>query len=747
MSLHIQVRTFFLSTVCVFFLWGAAQAAPRAEVVTGAAAPDLEKFAASELCGYLVKLFGIQTLPVWSVTPSAEIVFLVGSPKTNAAVKRATGRKAFPTVTDQGIVLRRTEYEGRPALIVGGGSPRATLWAVYELVERWGVRYLTDRDALPEKVGDFKLPDFDVVMEPVFRIRAHPTIQDLVASGEAWGIADFRQLIDQLAKMKFTRINIYTFGWQPFLHWEYGGVKRRSAHLWYDYHYPITPDTIGRELFGAVSEFWNPDLPLTSSYQELVKSGEQLIHKLIDHVHQRGLECAFAPALTDFPPEFAGLLRGAEQSAQLGGMSVVPGETTPLDDPQLFGLSSAVLRAAASTYPKTDVITVFMPEFRQWIGEYEKAWRSLDEKYGIGKVLSLSQIVSSAQSRKGSEVEAERAVNELKGDIANLYFYDRLLRNPQVLKGTPLSKLRVNCFGVSEELYPILDRIWPADWTLESMPSNQPVNLLKRIEVLKGLPSRVQGILNLTLDDDNIGVMPQLTTNSLHAIIQAMRRHGWQGIIARERFPGDHDWPLAYLARAAWDPDVTPDQVARDQLRAICGGGCVEDMLTVFHKVEAVTIALAPTAFAFPADWPPATASSPGGMLMKHWTWKEGPIPAYLEEAHQGYSQALATARKARSQATPTGYGYLDFWIGRLEFASQYVDAVHAVQRSASAFRARKRPEAVKEMDDAMAALRRGLEAYVRVARSRSDVAAIALVNQSFRELFQRRWSVKTWGY
>ena len=49
--------------------------------------------------------------------------------------------------------------------------------------------------------------------------------------------------------------------------------------------------------------------------------------------------------------------------------------------------------------------------------------------------------------------------------------------------------------------------------------------------------------------------------------------------------------------------------------------------------------------------------------------------------------------------------------------------------------------------DDAMAALRRGLEAYVRVARSRSDVAAIALVNQSYRELFQRRWSVKTWGY
>jgi len=747
MNLYRQLRALFLSLAWGLLLLGMAKAVPRVEVVVGAAAPELEQYAARELCGYLVKVFGIRSQPVRRVTSSAETIFLVGSPETNSAVKQATTSKAFPKLTDQGIVLQRTNIGNRSALIVGGGSPRATLWAVYELAERWGVRYLTDRDVLPEKIGELKLPDSDVMMEPVFRVRAHPTIQDLVASGEAWGIADFRRLIDQLAKMKFTRINVYTFGWQPFLHWEYGGVKRRSAHLWYDYHYPITPDTIGRDLFGTVSEFWNPDLPLTPIYQDLVKAGEQLIHKLIDHVHLRGLECAFAPSLTDFPPEFAGLLKGAEQSAQLAGMSVVPGETTPLDDPQLFGLSSAVLRAAVSTYPTSDIITVFMPEFRQWIGEYEKAWRALDEKYGIGKVLSLSQIVSSAQSRKGSEVDAQRAVNELKGDIANLYFYDRLLRDPQVLKGTPISKLRVNCFGVSEELYPILDRIWPADWTLESMPSNQPVNLLKRIEVLKDLPSRVQGILNLTLDDDNIGVMPQLTTNSLHEIIQVMRRHGWQGIIARERFPGDHDWPLAYLARAAWDSDVTPDQVARDQLRAICGEGCVEDMLTAYHKVEAVTIALAPTAFAFPADWPPATASSPGGMLMKHWAWKEGPIPAYLNDAHQGYSQALAAARNARSRATPAGHEYLDFWIGRLEFASQYVDAVHAVQRSAAAYRARNRADAVKGMDDALAFLRRGLEAYVRVARSRSDLAAIALVNQSYRELFQRRWSVKTWGY
>src|SRR5205823_4651556 len=156
--------------------------------------------------------------------------------------------------SDQGIVLRRAEFQKRPALIVGGGSPRATLWAVYELAERWGVRYLADGDLLPIK-QEFRLPELNVVMEPLFRVRAHPTIQDFAASGESWGVADFRPLIDQLAKLKFSRLNIYAFGWQPFLDWECKGIRRRSAWLWYDYRYRITPDMVGRELFGNAMEF------------------------------------------------------------------------------------------------------------------------------------------------------------------------------------------------------------------------------------------------------------------------------------------------------------------------------------------------------------------------------------------------------------------------------------------------------------------------------------------------------------
>jgi hypothetical protein len=117
-------------------------------VVIGPAAPKVEAFAGGELCGYLKKLFGIEVQPTTSVPDSAATVFLVGSPATNPAVKQATIHQPFPKVDDQGIVLRRTPFLHRTAVLVGGGSPTATLWAVYEIAQRWGVQYLLHGDVL-----------------------------------------------------------------------------------------------------------------------------------------------------------------------------------------------------------------------------------------------------------------------------------------------------------------------------------------------------------------------------------------------------------------------------------------------------------------------------------------------------------------------------------------------------------------------------------------------------------------------
>jgi hypothetical protein len=253
------------------------------------------------------------------------------------------------------------------------------------------------------------------------------------------------------------------------------------------------------------------------------------------------------------------------------------------------------------------------------------------------------------------------------------------------------------------------------------MPDNFQTHVLKRREIFNTFPTKeIPGSLTLTLDDDNIGVMPQLTTKPVHELVQDLRRNGWAGFVARERFPGDHDWPLAYLARAAWDPEVTPDAVARDQLGGVCGEGCGDDMLHAFHEVEAVTAIFERSnrGFSFPVP----------GMLMKY--WKAGPVPAYLAEARSGYQRALEAARRAQAKARPEGRRHVDFWVGRLEFALGYVETVEAVHRAATAEAASQRREALKQTKRALALLRGALEAYARVARTRTDLGAIAVVNE-----------------
>jgi hypothetical protein len=690
-------------------------------VVVGRAAPELERYAASELCGYLEKLFAIQTQTTTNIRASAEELFLIGSPATNAAVKQATVRQPFPKVSDQGIVLRRTEFRKRPALIVGGGSPQATLWAVYELAERWGVRYLVHGDVLPEKSAEFRLPELNVTREPILRGRQAGTISDFAGGFESWGMTDFGPLLDQLAKLKLNRIGVGIYTYQPFLDYEVKGIKRRSAWLWYDYHYPITPDMVGRQLFGDAKEFWNPDLPLNASYEQFSAAGERLVHSLMGYAHKRGIECSIVASLTEFPPEFAPLLKGAQKIHQLGELTIVPGPETPVDDPGLTELASGVLRATVNTYPEADYVVIGMPEWRQWTGLYERAWQALDAKYGISKVLPLADVLAAAERRTGYPGGAKRAVDEVKGDLAALYFYDRLLSDLKVLNGTRRPDMKFIYGDVAEELFPILSRILPRGWETAAIVDYTPSRVLRRQEVLRTMPCReIPCNLVQTLDDDNIGVVPQLTTCSLYKLTQDLLRDGWAGFILRQRFIADHDPSMAYLARSAWDRDATPEAVERDQLRTVCGEGCVEDMLAAFHEVELATINLEwnNLGFTFPVP----------GMMMKN--WKPGPMPADLVEDRSSYQRALEAARRALARATPAGRSYVDYWVGRLEFAVGYIDTVEEVRRAASAEAAKKPEETLPYAATALADARRALEAYARVARDPSDRGAIAVMNE-----------------
>lgn len=644
------------------------------------------------------------------------MLFLLGSPDTNPATRDDTGGVPLPKVSDQGLFLLRRQLGNRPALVVGGGSPKATLWAVYELAERWGVRYLLHGDVLPEHAS-FRLPEGDVVMEPALRVRQWRVINDFACGPESWGMADYRPFLDQLAKLKFNRIFLTIWPWQPFLRYELRGIKRQWATLWYDYHYPITEDMPGRRLFGEAEEFWNPDLPRNATSEELAEAGERFVHHLMDYAHQRGIECVLVASLTEFPPEFAPLLKNAQRVHQLGELTIVPGADTDVDDPALTELAAAALRAAVNTYPEADYIGLGVPEHRQWAGQYERAWQALDAKYSIAEARPLAAILAAAAQRTDYPGGAERALLEAKGDIVALYFYDRLLTDLHVLRDTKRPEAKFIFASFAEELFPVLPRVLPPGSETLNFVDYTPSRVVRRREVLRNLPSaEIPSSLIYTLHDDNVGLLPQLSTGSLHELTTDLRRYGWAGFSTRYWLISDHDPCVAYLASAAWQPDATPDSLYRDQVRAVCGEACVPDMLTVFREVEAVTVGL---------EWHGLGLTFPvPGMIMNEWA--ASPMPAELIEDRAGYQRALDAARRAQAKSSPAGRSYVDYWVGRLEFGVGYLDTIEAVREAALAEEENRLSEALQHAEQALSSARTALEAYARVARDQSDRGAIA---------------------
>ena len=424
--------------------------------------------------------------------------------------------------------------------------------------------------------------------------------------------------------------------------------------------------------------------------------------------------------VTDFPPEFAPVLENSQKVHQLAEQTIAPGADTDIDSPGMTEMASAILRATVNTYPEVDALCLGMPEFRQWSGSYEAAWQRLDDKYDFSEVVSLSDVLAAASQRPDYPGGVERALDEVKGDIVALYFYDRLLTDLNVLADTQRPDLTVIINSAAEELFPVLSRILPAGAETLNVVDYTPSRILRRRERLRQIPGpEIPSVMIFTLHDDNVGLLPQLETGPLHELTSEVRNHGWAGFSTRYWLIGDHSPCVAYLAKAAWDENATPEAVYRDQIRAACGAACVGDMLTVFREVEATTMGL---------EWHGMGLTFPvPGMIMKQ--WKPEPLSAELAGDRQSYQRALDAANSAREVAE-AGADYIDYWIGRLEFGIGYLNVIEAVRSAAIAESGNQQGDVLRHAKTALGLARGAIAAYAEVARDQCDRGAIATLNE-----------------
>ncbi len=349
-----------VASFIVLLLSVPAFAGPRVEIVIGEKPPALERLAADELANQLQRVYEADVKISSTAPADAPHVIFVGSPDTNANMKSlaASWPSGDKMLTDQGHLLRSVTHNNKPALLIGGGSPVATYWAVAEFGHRLGLRSLLFGDLDPISPPEFKLDGIDVVLEPQQREREwHFRNQGPMDSG-SWSLDEHRRVIQQLAKLKFNRISINVRASQPFVHFEFQGIERRTGELWgfRNHEYPVSGDTSARKVFGGAKLFENPSFTGAKNYEERIVAGKKHLTGIVDAAQAVGITIRLQLHPDWFPGDFKDLVKEPKGMQGREGPYVAADESVFFRNDKMLKLATTQMRAYLAAYPAIDGI-------------------------------------------------------------------------------------------------------------------------------------------------------------------------------------------------------------------------------------------------------------------------------------------------------------------------------------------------------------------------------------------------------
>lgn len=643
----------------------------------------LVRYAVEEIQRYVRRLFGFHPPLCYNEADArADAVLLIGGP---VAVD----------LSPQEYIIRPRRQNGKPALEVAGGSPRATLWAAYELVAAWGVHFLVQGDVFPEEPGPFRLPHLNVKRKPVFPCREFRVVNDITNTTVFWSLDQHKNLFDQLAKLRFTGIYIQTYPHQPWAHYAFRGIERDRGDLCYGWKHRIHAETIGRELFGNVGYHTNPDFQGAETYEERLACGQRLMHGIMDVAHARGLEVTFVHHLSDLPEEFISKLPELSEAAGVelpeealsqthfsrhgltssGGNPRVMRYCSPLN-PVFVDLVEAAFVAHIQAYPDCEFYGLTETEFPPGGAGVEACWKALDAKYDLEKRFPLAEILERARTQF---FYAEgRALTQAMGAIQTLRFLDILVNERDVLQyaSNPRAKIRGTFF--SEHLQPLVEHVLPPEkFEFMAIVDYLPARVAERMHTLEFVKNgKTDVVMITTIEDDNVGFLPQLVTPSLHGTVEKMREYGITGFCFRQFDIAQHEPSMAYMIESAWDATITPEDSYRREALRVAGEEAVEDLLAAFHGVEELTEAsnaMMGVGFMWPSlyrkYWEPGTKPDPA--------WQEyivrlGPIEHHL--------------RAALAKTAPRGRHLVENYLSFIVFARQFVGSMDGIRRARAAY-------------------------------------------------------------
>src|SRR4029077_16727558 len=242
---------------------GQAQAA----IVIGKNSGPFYRWLAEEIQRYLKQLCDAEVPIVTNdEIPRGKPLIVLGGSQANPLSAAAQRRQLvdFSGLKPDGFVLKTVKLEEQPAVIVGGRDEPGTMYAAYEVLEQLGIVFQLTNDIIPKQKPDLALPVLDVRMEPVSKYRG--VLIDPGFCTWYMGLEDYRKLIDQMAKLKFNRLEYYIGMGSPWLEFSYNGKVGELTS---------TPES-GYLAWGRDSRSWGKSPHSTTATAKDVRVGREV---------------------------------------------------------------------------------------------------------------------------------------------------------------------------------------------------------------------------------------------------------------------------------------------------------------------------------------------------------------------------------------------------------------------------------------------------------------------------------------
>ena len=624
----------------------------------------------------------------------------------------------LPRLSEQGHLLRRVDSG---TLLLAGGSDASTAWAVYELLEHYGVRFLLSEDVLPKEPGAFSLPGVDLVLEPVQKLRAWRFLCELPYGPVMWTLEDNKRVIRQLHKLKFNSIHYSIWPAQPFVHYEIEGIAKRTSDTLQRDILRLGPDTPGYE---SLKDFGDPMLPPwlagKTAYTDRLAAGQGHLHAIMDEAdaHEMNSSLGFQPL--EFPVEFAPLLEDpTRHSIQLGSLTCA--EQADLMNPKHRKVFHAVMEAHLETWSRCDEFLILLPEHPYAARTFEESWGVMAKRFGLEPRFNVERMLHRAATDNLQVGGTDRAVREFKSSISMLRFIREILEESRFLDRAAGKSIDVGVAvdGGGRFAYGILGEVlWPGcvvstilDYT--SSASVRRLHLMHEIDT-----DKVRARQDLTLQDDNVGWVPTLEAESNHILLQTGHQAGWQGYTTRYWPIGDLDPTVQHLARSSWIPTYTPREAHADYAAHAFGEHAAETFCNAMWLLTDATTFLDTTflGFLFPAD-----------EIITYRCEHPDPQQNRTEMYHvvACYQQARRLFEKMRAAATTEdAKRRLAYWIGRLAFS---IHAIHEIIEVNTGQQALAKAKNVPDTDEARELLEEARACYERgIAEGRAAIQAAA---------------------